>query len=158
VPNLTLAALAAAAAAAAAAAGAAITVALALGRSEPPEVPSGRLAPRAEGASPASIVQVSLPQTFTPSELMGEQAFDAACAVCHGAIAAGIEGVAPPLVHRIYAPRHHADFAFHLAVQNGVRAHHWRFGDMPPIPGLSRAEVTLIIDYIRALQRANGIP
>ncbi len=66
--------------------------------------------------------------------------------------------MAPPLVHRIYAPRHHADFAFHLAVQNGVRAHHWGFGDMPPIPGLSRSEVSHIIDYIRALQRANGLP
>lgn len=107
--------------------------------------------------TPAPMAEVALPASFTETEAMGERAFAALCASCHGANAAGREGVAPPLVHPIYRPGHHGDEAFHIAVQHGVRAHHWRFGDMPPIEGVTRAEVTTIIAYIRALQRANGI-
>jgi hypothetical protein len=47
--------------------------------------------------------------------------------------------------------------SFYLAVQNGVRAHHWRFGDMPAQTGLTRADVAGIVAYVRELQRANGI-
>lgn len=88
---------------------------------------------------------------------MGRMAFDAICAACHGQNAAGRAGYGPPLVHRIYEPSHHADASFFLAVQNGVRAHHWPFGNMPPQDGLTRADVTAIIAYVRELQRANGI-
>lgn len=47
--------------------------------------------------------------------------------------------------------------AFQMAVVQGVRAHHWPFGDMPPQEGLTRADVRNIIAYVRELQRANGI-
>ena len=63
----------------------------------------------------------------------------------------------PPLVHKIYEPGHHADAAFLLAVRQGARAHHWSFGDMPPIPGVSDAEVGQIVAYVRALQKEAGI-
>jgi hypothetical protein len=43
------------------------------------------------------------------------------------------------------------------AVALGVQAHHWRFGNMLAIEGLTRGDVTMIITYIRELQRANGI-
>lgn len=86
----------------------------------------------------------------------GEALFDQKCAVCHGQRAAG-SPQGPPLVHRYYEPGHHSDMAFLLAVRRGVRAHHWRFGNMPPVPGLSDADVRAIIDYVRALQRAKGI-
>lgn len=109
------------------------------------------------GLAPAPMVEVSLPDRFTDAEAMGERAFNAACAVCHGTNAAGRDGIAPPLVHPIYRPGHHGDEAFQIAVRNGVRAHHWRFGNMPPIEGVTRAEVDTIIAYVRALQRANGI-
>ncbi|WP_374701253.1 c-type cytochrome, partial [Agrobacterium tumefaciens] len=46
---------------------------------------------------------------------------------------------------------------FQFAVVNGVRAHHWRFGDMPPQQGLSEADVSEITAYVRELQRENGI-
>ena len=69
----------------------------------------------------------------------------------------GQEGLAPPLVHNIYEPGHHGDEAFQRAVAVGVRRHHWPFGDMPPVEGLSRADVALIVAYIRELQSANGI-
>jgi len=60
-------------------------------------------------------------------------------------------------VHRIYGSGHHADAAFTLAAQRGVRAHHWRFGDMPPVPSARPEEISLIVRYVRELQRANGI-
>ena len=86
----------------------------------------------------------------------GAALFDKNCARCHGRNAAGGPG-GPPLVHEIYHPGHHADAAFHLAVRRGVRAHHWSFGDMPAIPGVTEAEVGQIIAYVRALQVAAGI-
>jgi len=71
--------------------------------------------------------------------------------------AAGQEGIAPPLVHKIYEPSHHADGSFFLAVRQGVRAHHWPFGNMPPIEDLTERDVGRIVAYVRTLQRANGI-
>jgi len=62
----------------------------------------------------------------------------------------------PPLVHRIYGPRKHGNAAFRLAVEWGVGAHHWFFGDMPKIKGVTEEEVDSIIIYIRALQRDAG--
>ncbi len=86
----------------------------------------------------------------------GKRAFDLYCARCHGESAGGAP-VGPPLVHRTYRAAHHADVAFELAVRRGVRAHHWRFGDMPPQPVVSQVEVAQITRYVRELQRANGI-
>jgi mono/diheme cytochrome c family protein len=88
---------------------------------------------------------------------MGERAFNAKCAVCHGASAAGREGKGPPLVHKIYEPNHHSDMAFVMAAKNGVRSHHWRFGNMPPVDGVTDADVKAITAYVRALQKENGV-
>ncbi len=86
----------------------------------------------------------------------GEQVFNANCALCHGMNAAGANQ-GPPLVHQVYEPAHHQDFAFRNAVRNGVPAHHWLFGDMPPVSGVSDDDVGRIICYVRELQLANGI-
>ena len=86
----------------------------------------------------------------------GQQVFNATCVLCHGVNAAGTNQ-GPPLVHKIYEPGHHADFTFRNAVSNGVPAHHWNFGNMPPASGVSKEEVEQIICYVRELQRANGI-
>ncbi|MBO0334926.1 cytochrome c [Sneathiella sp. CAU 1612] len=102
------------------------------------------------------IVVVNVPELSIASQ-SGKQAFDKYCASCHGSNAAGQEGRAPPLIHRIYEPNHHGDMAFLLAAKNGVRAHHWPFGNMPPVEGISEAEIQNIILYVRELQRANGI-
>lgn len=92
-----------------------------------------------------------------PAELAeGERLYDDNCARCHGALAAGSEA-GPPLVHAFYEPNHHADIAFQRAVKFGVAAHHWRFGNMPPVPGLSLAEVKQATAYVRWLQRSAGI-
>lgn len=108
-------------------------------------------------AEGAPLAQVRVPETLSPQAAMGQRAFEAKCATCHGINAAGQNGVAPPLVHQTYRPGHHADMAFVLAAQNGVRAHHWRFGNMPPVEGLTRADVTAIVAYVRELQQENGI-
>lgn len=104
----------------------------------------------------AALAEVIVPE-LTAEESRGETLFNTNCATCHGVNAAGRGGKAPPLVHKIYEPNHHADAAFQLAVQNGVRDHHWGFGNMPPIEGISPKNVSQIAAYVRALQRANGI-
>ena len=92
-----------------------------------------------------------------PAEFQaGEAKFNASCAVCHGQRAAGTDH-GPPLVHKIYEPNHHGDAAFQLAAANGVRAHHWEFGNMPKIENVSTEDVEQIIRYIRWLQRQAGI-
>lgn len=105
----------------------------------------------------APLVEVAVPVAFSEQQAMGQIAFEANCAVCHGVNAAGRDGVAPPLVHKIYEPSHHGDEAFQRAVALGVQAHHWPFGNMAAIEGLTRADVATIISYIRALQVENGI-
>lgn len=86
----------------------------------------------------------------------GREAFDRHCAACHGPGALGSQQ-GPPLVHDTYRPSHHADFAFHMAVRDGVRAHHWRFGDMKPLPEVTPEATEDIIAYVRRLQRRSGI-
>ncbi|MCA0920660.1 c-type cytochrome [Pseudooceanicola nanhaiensis] len=122
----------------------------------PPQTPAGPV----ETASPGMgdpLVSIALPDSLSAEAALGQRAFEATCAACHGVNATGKMGFGPPLVHKIYEPSHHADIAFQMAVQNGVRAHHWRFGDMPPQEGLTPADVANVVAYVRALQRANGI-
>jgi len=110
------------------------------------------------GGSPgAPIVEVVVPESLSANAKIGQRAFDTKCADCHGVNAAGQVGVAPPLVHKIYEPSHHGDQSFLLAARNGVRAHHWKFGNMPAVDGLTDADVKMIVAYVRELQRANGI-
>ncbi|MCY4064462.1 MAG: cytochrome c [Chloroflexi bacterium] len=100
-------------------------------------------------------VQVT-PAALSEAAVKGEAVFNANCAECHGPNAAGTN-LGPPLIHDIYNPGHHSDQAFYLAAANGVRAHHWPYGDMPAQSQVSREEVGLVIRYIRELQEANGI-
>jgi len=92
-----------------------------------------------------------------PTEFQaGETTFNANCAACHGKQAAGTDH-GPPLVHKIYEPHHHGDQAFQLAAANGVRAHHWEFGNMPKVEGVTPGDVDQIVKYVRWLQRQAGI-
>ncbi|MEO5656598.1 MAG: cytochrome c [Nitrospiria bacterium] len=103
------------------------------------------------GAGRAAAVEV-------PAEHAdGRRLFDARCAGCHGMGAAGTHR-GPSFLSKIYEPNHHGDSAFALAVQRGVTAHHWGFGNMPPIAGLSDEEVGGIVGYVRWAQRQAGIP
>jgi len=109
-----------------------------------------------EDRAGAAMVSVTVPELSGPA-LEGEALFQENCATCHGDNAAGREGIGPPLIHKIYEPGHHGDGAFYLAVQQGVRAHHWPFGNMPPVEDVTQKDVESIIAYVRKLQRANGI-
>ena len=103
------------------------------------------------------LAQVNVPGEMSDFALIGQKGFDANCASCHGQNAAGQNGIAPPLIHKIYEPSHHGDESFQRAVAMGVRAHHWKFGNMPAIEGLTRADIKAITAYVRELQRHNGI-
>lgn len=93
----------------------------------------------------------------TPVEVQaGEAKFSAHCVACHGVRGVGTKQ-GPPLVHKIYEPNHHADIAFQRAVEYGVRAHHWEFGNMPKIEGVTTADADHIIRYVRWLQREAGV-
>ena len=107
---------------------------------------------QAAGGSQATLTVAGL------ADPAGEGAglFAKTCAICHGQNASGSDK-GPPLVHQIYEPGHHDDNSFYRAARQGVQAHHWSFGDMPPAPGVSNRDMSEIISYVRALQVAAGI-
>ena len=102
-----------------------------------------------EGRAP---VQGPVPAEYQAGEIK----FRERCAACHGERAVGTN-LGPPLVHKIYEPSHHGDLAFQRAAANGVRAHHWQFGNMPKIEGITPEDVQEITQYVRWLQRQAGI-
>src|SRR5439155_7813333 len=105
------------------------------------------------GVLPAAAADAPKP----PGDLMkGERLFNNNCAQCHGVGAKGTP-LGPPFLDKIYEPNHHADIAFYRAAEMGVRAHHWKFGDMPKVPGVSKEDVAQIVTYIRWLQKQAGI-
>ena len=127
-----------------------LTLALVGCSTEEPAAPAYQVTQPASGASAVAVPDLSA------NARTGEQVFNANCALCHGPNASGT-GLGPPLVHKIYEPGHHQDFAIQSAVRNGVPAHHWQFGNMLPVPTVADEDIPSIICYIRELQRANGI-
>ena len=106
--------------------------------------------------SPAARSEAFVLPDLTEPERIGLGYFTVHCQACHGENGRGTSA-GPPLVHKIYEPSHHGDGAFVRAVRQGVVAHHWRFGNMPALPAVTDTQVSAIIRYVRALQRANGI-
>jgi len=99
-----------------------------------------------------AVVSGPVPAEFQ----LGESTFNANCAACHGKQAAGTDH-GPPLVHKIYEPNHHGDPAFYRAAAEGVKAHHWEFGNMPKVEAVTSGDVDQIVKYVRWLQRQAGI-
>lgn len=114
------------------------------------------------GAAPACSQNGVEPQgtgtvASAPAELReGEQKFNTYCSTCHGIGGVGTTQ-GPPFLHKVYEPNHHGDEAFRRAVANGVKAHHWQFGDMPKIDAAQSSDVDHIVKYIRWLQKQAGI-
>ncbi len=52
-----------------------------------------------------------------------------------------------------YKPSHHADGAFYNAALKGVRQHHWGFGDMPPVAGMTPKKMDSVVPYVRYYQQ-----
>ena len=87
---------------------------------------------------------------------LGKTLFDENCTSCHGAWGKGADK-GPPLMHRFYIASHHGDAAFYRAALTGTRAHHWNFGDMPAVEGMTREKMDKIIPYVRWLQQKSDI-
>jgi len=107
------------------------------------------------GPTADHIVDVTVPE-LSAQAAYGEDLFKENCAACHGENAGGTEQ-GPPLIHRIYEPNHHGDQAFLIAATQGARAHHWQFGNMPPVEGITPRQVQDIVAYVREVQKANGV-
>lgn len=85
----------------------------------------------------------------------GDATYQQSCASCHGTELRGTDE-GPPLLSQVYEPGHHPDMAFVSAVKNGSPAHHWGFGDMPPVPEINDNEIEAVIAYIRNQQETHG--
>ncbi len=116
-------------------------------------------------ASLTAAMNIALAQTMPlpqpspglmPNPAQGKRLFDKSCAACHGLNLKGSDK-GPPFLHPVYEPSHHGDASFQAAVRYGVRAHHWKFGDMPPVQGVSADDVAHITAYVRQQQRLVGI-
>lgn len=109
------------------------------------------------GAAQAQSMKIPTPSDgLMPNPARGKGLFAANCASCHGADLKGSDK-GPPMLHKVYEPSHHSDAAFQLAAARGVRAHHWQFGDMAPVPAVKPDDVAHITAFIRAEQRKVGI-
>jgi len=86
----------------------------------------------------------------------GVKLYNQHCSICHGRSLEGSK-LGPPLLHPFYKASHHGDSAFYRAALKGVRAHHWKFGDMPPVKGMTVIKMESIIPYIRWYQKENGL-
>ena len=86
----------------------------------------------------------------------GEALYQASCASCHGSDLRGTDQ-GPPHLSQVYASDHHPDASFRAAISQGSRAHHWDFGDMPPVEGLDDGEIDRIIAYVREQQEVHGL-
>ena len=87
---------------------------------------------------------------------LGSTKFEKFCAECHGTWAGGTDR-GPPLLHVYYVKSHHGDSAFYRAIFQGSPQHHWTFGDMKPVEGVTREDAGQIIEYVRWLQAEKGI-
>jgi mono/diheme cytochrome c family protein len=93
------------------------------------------------------------PSAAGPSD--GRQVYAAKCAQCHGG---NLEGTAkgPSHLSKVYEPSHHSDESFRRAIKQGSPQHHWNFGDMPPVAGMSDGDIAAVIAFVRAQQRERG--
>jgi cytochrome c len=112
-------------------------------------------APPAVGGQ-KTIYDNPLAPKMTPHLNVGKLNFDKFCASCHGSSGRGTDK-GPTFISRIYHPGHHGDGAFYIAAKRGARAHHWPFGDMKPVPGITDPQIKSIVAYVRAVQKANGL-
>ena len=65
-----------------------------------------------EGRRQANVI---LLKTLSQNVQIGKLGVEAKCAACHSINAAGQDGVAPPLVHKVYGSSHNGDESFQRA-------------------------------------------
>ena len=107
--------------------------------------------------APMNTVSATAP-TSTGAELAipdGAEVYRQFCAECHGVDLRGTDK-GPSQLSIVYEPNHHGDHAYRVAIRDGTREHHWWFGDMPPVEGISDLEIEKVISFIRAEQQRLG--
>jgi mono/diheme cytochrome c family protein len=82
----------------------------------------------------------------------GQLLYEKYCSSCHGLQLDGSDQ-GPPLVHPFYKPSHHSDKSFYRAVLQGTKQHHWNFGDMKPVEGMTPKKMDAVIPFVRYYQR-----
>ena len=85
----------------------------------------------------------------------GAALYQSFCAECHGA---DLRGTAkgPSHLSIIYEPSHHSDDAFKAAAIRGAPEHHFNFGNMPPVDGITDDQIDRVIAFVRAEQERRG--
>jgi cytochrome c2 len=88
-----------------------------------------------------------------PFELAkGQLLYEKYCSNCHGAHLDGSDQ-GPPLLHPFYKPSHHGDKSFYRAALQGTKQHHWNFGDMKPVEGMTPKKMDSVVPYVRYYQK-----
>lgn len=105
-------------------------------------------------AEPATIEADIEPQDAQLVAVGGEL-YASNCAECHGDDLRGTDA-GPSHLSQVYVPGHHSDGAFQVAVLAGSPQHHWDFGPMPPIEGLTDSDIEAIVAFVRERQRTEG--
>ena len=82
----------------------------------------------------------------------GKMLYEKYCSSCHGLQLNGSEK-GPPLIHPFYKPSHHGDKSFYRAALQGARQHHWEFGDMPAVVGMTSKKMDSLVPYVRYYQQ-----
>ena len=83
---------------------------------------------------------------------MGKLLYEQYCSSCHGLQLTGSDK-GPPLLHSFYKPSHHGDQAFYRAALQGAQQHHWEFGNMPPVEGMTTKKMDKLVPYVRYYQQ-----
>jgi len=86
----------------------------------------------------------------------GQMLYQKYCSSCHGAELNGSDK-GPPLIHPFYKPSHHGDKSFYRAALQGTRQHHWEFGDMPAVAGMTSKKMDRLVPYVRYYQQQNKL-
>ncbi|WP_428120310.1 c-type cytochrome [Candidatus Poriferisodalis sp.] len=95
------------------------------------------------------------PTASVDAPVDGAAVYQQYCAECHGVDLRGTDK-GPSQLSIIYEPDHHSDYSFRSAISEGAPEHHWWFGDMPPVEGISDAEIEAVIVFVRAEQERLG--
>lgn len=82
----------------------------------------------------------------------GQMLYEKYCSSCHGIQLDGTDK-GPPLLHPFYKPSHHGDKAFYRAALQGTKQHHWNFGDMKPVEGMTPKKMDSVVPYVRYYQQ-----
>ena len=82
----------------------------------------------------------------------GQLLYEKYCSSCHGLQLNGSDK-GPPLLHPFYKPSHHGDKSFYRAALQGVQQHHWAFGNMAPVEGMTAKKMDSLVPYVRYYQQ-----